>query len=381
MRHALDICIFLSVCWSQSQILVRLWTCQACKRAPVLRALALIWAAWVVGGVSAGVAHNYIKPRDWMRAYVVGGAYAAALGSFGAICAYEIWRRATHRIAVHDPGRRQLLQMGTASVIGAPFLLTGFGTFVERTNFRVREIDVPIPGLHPALSGKRLLQLSDIHLSPFLSESEFARVIDASNELRPDIALVTGDLISCRADPLDACLRQLSRLKAPAGTLGCMGNHEHYAAAEDYTAREGARLGLRFLRQEQSTVQFGEALINLAGVDYQPVNDKPAYLRGAEKLVRPGVLNILLSHNPDVFPVAARKGFDLTLAGHTHGGQVTVEILEQTLNVARFATPFVSGYYQNGGRSLYVTRGIGTIGLPARIGAPPEITVLRLVNG
>ena len=89
-----------------------------------------------------------------------------------------------------------------------------------------------------------------------------------------------------------------------------------------------------------------------------------------------------MSHNPDVFPAAARKGFDLTVAGHTHGGQVTVEILNQTLNVARFITPFVSGYYrldQPSRSSLYVTRGICTIGLPARICATPEITLLRLV--
>ena len=87
-----------------------------------------------------------------------------------------------------------------------------------------------------------------------------------------------------------------------------------------------------------------------------------------------------------MFPVAARKGFDLTLAGHTHGGQVTVELLNQSLNIARFVTPFVSGYYDASApdkpkASLYVTRGIGTIGLPVRIGAPPEITLLRLVAG
>ncbi|MEO7654029.1 MAG: metallophosphoesterase, partial [Bryobacteraceae bacterium] len=83
---------------------------------------------------------------------------------------------------------------------------------------------------------------------------------------------------------------------------------------------------------------------------------------------------------PDVFGVAARQGFDLTIAGHTHGGQVTVEILHQTLNVARFITPYVYGQYRLGSAALYVSRGIGTIGLPVRIGAPPEISLLRLVS-
>jgi hypothetical protein len=94
--------------------------------------------------------------------------------------------------------------------------------------------------------------------------------------------------------------------------------------------------------------------------------------------VVPGALNVLLSHNPDVFPVAAQQGYNLLLAGHTHGGQVTVEILDQSINPARFFTPYVYGLFRAGRSAAYVTRGIGTIGIPARIGAPPEISVLRL---
>jgi hypothetical protein len=88
--------------------------------------------------------------------------------------------------------------------------------------------------------------------------------------------------------------------------------------------------------------------------------------------------NLLLSHNPDTFPDAVRKGYDAVLSGHTHGGQVTIEVLNQTLNFARFVTPYVAGLYRIDGRSCYVTAGIGTIALPVRLGAPPEITLLRL---
>jgi predicted MPP superfamily phosphohydrolase len=117
--------------------------------------------------------------------------------------------------------------------------------------------------------------------------------------------------------------------------------------------------------------------MNLAGVDYQRFH-KP-YLRGAETLTVPGAFNVLLSHNPDVFPVAADKGFPLTIAGHTHGGQVRVEILRQDLNVARFFTPYVDGLYRRkDGSSIFVSRGIGTIALPARLGAPPEVALLKL---
>jgi hypothetical protein len=95
-------------------------------------------------------------------------------------------------------------------------------------------------------------------------------------------------------------------------------------------------------------------------------------------MVAPDAFNVLLSHNPDVFPVAARQGYPLTIAGHTHGGQVRIEILGQDLNVARFYTPYVDGLYHRNGAAVFVSRGIGTIALPARLGAPPEVNLLRL---
>jgi predicted MPP superfamily phosphohydrolase len=119
-------------------------------------------------------------------------------------------------------------------------------------------------------------------------------------------------------------------------------------------------------------------VLNVAGVDFQSYREKHRYLDGAEHLLVPGAMNLLLAHNPDVFPAAARQGYNLLLAGHTHGGQVTIEILDQSITPARFFTPYVYGLYRSGAAAAYVTRGIGTIGIPARIGAPPEISVLRL---
>jgi predicted MPP superfamily phosphohydrolase len=264
------------------------------------------------------------------------------------------------------------------ALAGTPFAVTGFGTFIQRTSFRVRETAIAIPGLAPELAGFRIVQLSDIHLGPFLSAPELARAVAAANELQGDLAVITGDLISVAGDPLDECLEQLARLRSPHGLFGCLGNHELHAEAEDYTERAGRRRGIDFLRRRAVLLRIGGARLNLAGVDYQRTQDRPRYLQGCETLRADGALNILLSHNPDVFPAAVRKGFDLTLAGHTHGGQVTVEILEQTVNVARFVTPFVAGRYQQEGKSLYVSRGIGTIGMPTRLGAAPEITLLRL---
>jgi predicted MPP superfamily phosphohydrolase len=301
-----------------------------------------------------------------------------AFSSTAAWIIYRVLRLFRRHSEQTDPARRALLRTAGAAAVAAPFALVGFGVFVERTAFGIREIDIPIPDLHHDLQGLRLVQISDIHLSPFLSEREFARVVDAANGLRAHLMIVTGDLISVRGDPLDACLDQIARLRADAGVLGCLGNHEIYARTEEYTTVQAARMGVLFLRSQARRLRFGNATLNIAGVDYQRMNKRANYLPGAERLLSPGAVNILLSHNPDVFPVAAQQGWDFMLAGHTHGGQVNVEILHYNMNVARFYTPYVYGLYTQGRSSVYVTRGIGTIGMPARLGAPPEISVLRL---
>ncbi len=250
-------------------------------------------------------------------------------------------------------------------------------SFIERFRLTLREQNIPIPGLPHDLDGLRVAQLTDIHLSPYLHLRELEQAVELANETRPHLTLVTGDLITTAEDPLDDCLRALARLKADAGIFGCMGNHERFAETEEYTQVEGARLGMRFLRQQSALLHFGSAGLNLVGYDYQPFRSH--YLLRAETLVAPGAFNVMLSHNPDVFPIAAAKGFPLTVAGHTHVGQVRFEILRQDLNIARFFTPYVDGLYSDKhGASIFVSRGIGTIALPARLGAPPEVALLKL---
>jgi len=343
------------------------------------------WGVWgfqalMAAGFAAGL--SYLASRYKLPASPaeVAGAVAQIwlFGSTAGYLGYLALRFLARRCwgPKFDASRRRLLNATGGALMAAPFALVGYGMFIERLDFQVREVEIRVPGLADGLEGLRLLHLSDIHLSAFLSEKSLARVIDSANELRPHLALVTGDLITAEGDPLEACLRQIARLRADAGIFGCMGNHEDYARAKNFTEREGARLGIPFLRGRAQALRFGGAVLNLAGVDYQ--RSGVSYLRGAERLVLAGAYNVLLSHNPDVFRAAADKGYDLTLAGHTHGGQVTVEILHQQVNAARFFTPYVYGLYERGAAAEYVTRGIGTIGIPARIGAPPEIALLRL---
>jgi predicted MPP superfamily phosphohydrolase len=282
-----------------------------------------------------------------------------------------VWRR----VPEFDPKRRQVLRTFRLATFAAPPVAAAFAV-LRRNDMRLHAVDVPIAGLSRDLDGLRLVQLSDIHLSPFFSEAELDYAIGMANETRPHVALVTGDLISGPRDPIDRCIERLRTLRADAGVLGCMGNHERYAEVDDFTEQHAARYGMLFLREQSRQLRFGGASINFAGVDYQRFW-RP-YLVSAQRMIAPGMLNVLLSHNPDVLKTAAAQGWDLTLAGHTHGGQVNFEIISANINVARVYTPYIHGLYKEGKSSLFVTRGIGTIGVPARLGAPPEIALITL---
>jgi hypothetical protein len=291
------------------------------------------------------------------------------------MCAVWAGLKIRDRIPAFNQDRRALIVASTAAICAAPASIFAFG-ILTRKGTVVTETEIKFPGLPKDLENIRILQISDIHLSAFLSQRDFARVIDQANELKAHLAIMTGDLITARHDPLEAGLRELSRLKNESGIWACMGNHEHFAGVENIAEQMAPRYGIKFLRTEARSLKFGQHSMNLIGVDYQSAHFQ--YLPGVEELIEPEQFNILLSHNPDVFPIAVNKGFDLVLSGHTHGGQVNVEIFDHNFNVAEFVTPYTKGLYTKNKSAIYVNSGIGTIGMPIRLGAPPEISLISL---
>ncbi|HYM09706.1 MAG TPA: metallophosphoesterase [Bryobacterales bacterium] len=377
----LTVVLAAQVCLYQAaQPALRRWLRPRGLRAAQAALAALLAGALLV--VALNSEQRFWRASRWLNRSLTFAAAIWVAGSVGAAVILAAAWLATRRSAPGSAGkragagRRSFLAGAARLAALAPFGVAGYATLLVRREFEVRETDFPVPNLPADLEGLRLAQLSDIHFSPYLTLPELERVVAMANETRPQVALVTGDLITRRGDSLEACLARLARLRAEAGVFGCLGNHEIYAGCEDLTERRGRELGIEFLRGERRALRFGGARLNVAGVDYQ--RQRRPYLAGAERLLDPGAINLLLSHNPDVFPVAADLGYDLIVGGHTHGGQVTVEILEQTLNVARFFTPYVAGLYRRGASSIYVSRGIGTLNLPMRLGAKPEVSLLRL---
>jgi predicted MPP superfamily phosphohydrolase len=311
---------------------------------------------------------------------------------------------------VADPGRRYFFRAASAAAGAAPFLGVMYGFAAERLNYQVHRVEIPMPNLPPALDGMQIVQISDIHLSGYMSRTQVRRAVDMANDLGADLAVVTGDLITGTGDSIADCVDEIRHLHAPLGTWGCNGNHEIYARAEDEAGYLYAQAGMKLLRHENAQIIFKGAPFNLIGVDYQRERTRNGQrqqtLASVEPLVRRDMPNILLSHNPNSFPRAAELGIELSLAGHTHGGQIQVEILDHRLSPARFITDFIAGLYQrplfasapieraaavprtsnlslfaspsSPMANIYVNRGLGTVGAPVRLGVPPEITLLVL---
>ncbi len=308
-----------------------------------------------------------------------------------------------------DPSRRYFFRAASVLAGAAPFASAMYGFAAERLNYSVRRVEIPIANLPPTMDGMRIAQISDIHMSAFMSRAAVRRAVDMTNDLGSDLVVVTGDLITSSHDPIGDCVEEISRLHSPLGVWGCNGNHEIYADAEQLAGELYAQHGMKLLRQENAILEFRGAQFNLIGVDYQRERNlnghRTQMLSNLQPLIRRDLPNILLSHNPNSFNRAAELGIELSLAGHTHGGQIQVEILDHRLTPARFISDYIAGLFErpmftdshdirvqaasdvpvgdptpNASR-LYVNRGLGTVGAPVRLGVPPEISLIVLRRG
>jgi len=267
----------------------------------------------------------------------------------------------------------------SAQVVAATsVLVTAWGFLNARRTAAVRRVDVPIEGLRAGLDGFTIAQISDLHVGPTIKRRYVEAVVDAVNALDPDLVAVTGDLVDGGVQQLAPHTAPLARLASRHGTYFVTGNHEYYSGVAAWIA-ELDRLGMHVLMNEHVVVHHGGADLVVAGVtDYgahhfhaSHRSDPAAALQGAP---RDAALRVLLAHQPRTAFEAERAGYDLQLSGHTHGGQFVPWTF-----LVRFWQPFTAGLHRLGRLWVYVSRGTGYWGPPKRLGAPSEITRLRLV--
>jgi uncharacterized protein len=240
----------------------------------------------------------------------------------------------------------------------------------------VRRVELVLPRWPRSLDGFRIVQLSDLHVGPILDRRFVADLVARATALAPDLVAITGDLVDGSVARLADEVAPLAGLRAAHGVFFVTGNHDYYSGADAWVTQVRA-LGIRPLRNEHVTIGSGEASFDLAGVEDHHAHhvspghrsDVPAALAGRDH-ARPVVL---LAHDPATFPEAARRGVDLQLSGHTHGGQIW-----PFHGLVRLATPFVAGHHRRGGAQLYVSRGTGFWGPAMRVRAQAEVTELVL---
>ncbi|MFN2502049.1 MAG: metallophosphoesterase [Pyrinomonadaceae bacterium] len=242
----------------------------------------------------------------------------------------------------------------------------------EANSLSLERVDIYLQRLPKQLEGFKIVHLSDIHHSPFTGLDHIKRAVKIANRLKPDMFLLTGDYVSHEREYIAPVAAVLGGLKANHGTYACLGNHDHWTDADLVTHLFRGE-GINVLVNEGLRFEARGGSFWLAGVDDYMVGktDVPAALRGSYL----DEMKLLLAHNPVIFREAVRRGIDLTLSGHTHGGQIKIRDEEKRILPRRKLS---SGLHRRKDSQVYITRGIGTVVVPMRYQCPPEISLLEL---
>jgi len=242
----------------------------------------------------------------------------------------------------------------------------------EANSLSLERVNIDLERLPKNLDGFKIIHLSDIHHSPFTNIEHIKRAVKIANRLKPDMFVLTGDYVSHETQYIAPVAKVLGKLRSEFGTYACLGNHDHWTDAASVTGHFREE-GINVLINEGFRFEGRGGSFWLAGVDDHMVGltDVPAALKGSY----PDEMKLLLAHNPIIFRKAVRAGVDLTLSGHTHGGQVKIRDDEKRILPRRRLS---SGLHRRKSSQIYITRGIGTVVLPVRYQCPPEISLLTM---
>ncbi len=293
--------------------------------------------------------------------------------------------------------RRKFLSQVGIVMATAPFITLMFGVFKGRFAFYTNQIRLQFPNLPEAFDGLKIVQISDLHLGSFGSNREpIKEAMELVNNEHPDLILFTGDLVNNFAGETNEWDEVFKSLKAPLGIYSILGNHDYgdYSRWPSRSRKEAnfrgilsanERFGFRLLRNQSVTIEKEGQQLALSGVENWGHPPFPRYgnLSKAWQEVDQQPFKILMTHDPDHWEaeVMGQKDYDLTLAGHTHGMQFGVQIGNYQWSPAQYKFKRWAGLYREGNQFLYVNRGLGYLGIPARVGMPPEITVFELRRG
>jgi len=280
--------------------------------------------------------------------------------------------------------RRGRVVRAFAIGLGLIGLLAGvWGFGIEPGRLVVKESEIALPNCPPALDGLRIAILTDLHVgSPHNGLARLDDVVEATVRARPDLIVLLGDLVihgvlGGRFVPPEASAAKLGRLAAPLGVVSVLGNHDWWLDGP----RVGRALeahGISVLENESLALRRSGERFRLAGL--ADLWTRRVDFDAAFSEVEEGEPVIVLTHNPDVFPnVPARTA--VTLAGHTHGGQVWLPWLGRPVVPSRFGQKYAADLIEEDGRFMFVSSGVGMSILPVRFLVPPEVSIVTLRQG
>ncbi|MBZ0201732.1 MAG: metallophosphoesterase [Ignavibacteria bacterium] len=289
-----------------------------------------------------------------------------------------------------DLSRRKFVRYTTMGLSAYAFTGAAYG-ILRHDAYKIEHKEIKIDNLPPELRGTTVTLISDIHAGQYMNEKEMREYADVINELGSDIICIPGDFVNFDSRDIHALTAAFRDLKAKYGVYGSLGNHDFFQDADYVSKGIMNESPIQLLRNQHRKINIKGKDLYLMGVDDTRGSgaQMDAVINYYEQVeLGASALNqgfndspkILLCHKPYGFDALAQKNIDLVLAGHTHGGQVVpIKFGNFNLSFAASVSKYIEGLYKIGKSNMYVSRGIGSVGLPIRINCPPEITKITLV--
>jgi predicted MPP superfamily phosphohydrolase len=260
--------------------------------------------------------------------------------------------------------------------------LAGYSGLIEPNVVDVTRLDLKVNRLSAAFDGFKIALISDLHYGPYTGEHEISSAVHDANQLKPDVVFLLGDFVTESligrskdgAKKAEPCAKLLARLEAPYGSFAVLGNHD-YATNPELVAEALTSHGIALLRNANEVIERHGDRFWLLGLNDAMFGK--AALEQALQGVPASEPKMLLVHEPDFADESSRYGIDVQFSGHSHGGQIRFPGIHP-LWLPPLANKYYRGYYRVRDLQLYTNRGIGTVALPFRFCAPPEVTLVTL---
>ncbi|MEX2117690.1 MAG: metallophosphoesterase [Bacteroidota bacterium] len=278
-----------------------------------------------------------------------------------------------------DEERRKFLMRSGLTTVAALGSFPIVASLATARDYQLNRIELKLQGFPSELNGMTLVQISDIHSGIYMTEENMKEIIDLANSLHPTIVMVTGDFVDSSDSQIEPLSNALKDLKAELAVYGCLGNHDHFATASRVTAAVQER-GVVMLNNSHEKMILNNRMITVVGID-DAGHGAANFGSFDEALngVDPESFKIMLTHRPAAWDECRTRGLNLTLAGHTHGGQVGFQIGPLNLNPVYLVHKYAMGLYEEEEKYLYVNVGVGMVGVPIRM-VRPEIAAITLIS-